>query len=154
MNRPNWSLVKELGEGMWSLEGIETLQEDWHNQLTWTLETLRNWTTYQRAYRQELDLAPPPDIFCRCAAWFFMHIPQQLEWGLKLTLLPACCLPISLTGLSCLTSVGEGVPSPAMTWGAMVGWDRGTSSYSEMNERQGGRRHMRGTGRRNFPTRM
>jgi hypothetical protein len=38
--------------------------------------------------------------------------PQQLEWGLSLTL----CLPVDpipLTGLPCLPSVGEETPSPA-----------------------------------------
>ena len=40
-----WSLgtlKKELVEGLMTLKGIGTLQEDQQSQLTWTLETLRD----------------------------------------------------------------------------------------------------------------
>ena len=53
----------------------------------------------------------------RCATWSLCVSFQQLKWRLSLKL-----NPVPLTGLNCLTSLGEDVPSPAMTWGAMVGW--------------------------------
>jgi hypothetical protein len=63
-----------------------------------------------------LPPSPPPHIHMQQlhSSLDSMWVPQQLERPCTST----CCLPVgpvSLAGLSCLASVGEGVPSPAVT---------------------------------------
>lgn len=53
-----------------------------------------------------------------------MCIPQQLQWGLALNLLPIFGIHFP-TGLPCLASVREDVPSPEVTLCAQVGWHPG-----------------------------
>ena len=46
--------------------------------------------------------------------------------------------PVLLTGLPCLATVGEDVPSPAVTWGASIGWYTGRGICPSQGRRVGG----------------
>jgi hypothetical protein len=57
----------------------------------------------------------------RYAAWSLWGSLYNWKMGLPWI----CCLlvdPVPLTGLTCLASVRETVPSLAVTWDAIVGW--------------------------------
>jgi hypothetical protein len=56
--------------------------------------------------------------------------------------------PVPLTRLPCLASVREGVPSPAVTRYARVGWYRGGGVALPLCEEKG---EEAGTGRRRVP---
>ena len=62
--------------------------------------------------------------------------PQQLEWGMSLTLLPVYG-SYSLTRLPCLASVGDDMPSPAVTSCARVVWY--AAGHPPSQRRRGGR---------------
>lgn len=63
-----------------------------------------------------------------CSLVLVQGLQQLEEKGLTETAL--------LTGLSCLASVGEDVPTPAETGGARLGWYPGrTSPFSEVKGR-------------------
>lgn len=74
---------------------------------------------------------------CRCTAWSSYGSPNNWSRGLPWL----CCLPMDcapLTGLSCLASEGEDVPSPQ--WLEVPGWvdSKGwTSPFSEVKRRVG-----------------
>ena len=118
------SLVEELGKGLRNLDGIGTPQEDQWCPLTWTLGDFQR-LSYQLKNIQGLDLG-----HLHIGSLVFMRIPQQLEQGLTLTLLPTCrCCPP--TELSWLASA-EDVPSPTVTRGVRLGWyTERTSPFSE-----------------------
>jgi len=86
------------------------------NQLLAQLETNQSMTlltTNQRAYKGWIQPSPPhTDV---ADVQFGLHAdPPTTEVGA----VPDCCLlvdPGPLIGLPCLASVGEGVPSPAVT---------------------------------------
>ena len=80
--------MEELGEGLRDPEGIASPQEDQQNQLTWTFGGSQR-LNHQPKSIHRLDLAPHP-MYVQMCSLVFMWVPQQLERGLSLTLLPGC----------------------------------------------------------------
>jgi len=132
--QPNikWSLgrlLEELGDGLRNLEGIGIPQGSQQNKLTWPLGVP--------------ETEPPTKEQAQAGPSFSLHICIRYEawspnnWSRSWPWL--CCLPVDpvpLTGLSCLASVGEGVPSPAATW--LPAWvDTGLGDAPLFSEEKG-----------------
>ena len=127
------SLLEELGEGLGNLEGAGTPQKTIRVNYPIPLGVPRN----EPSTKEHTRAGPRPLHICsRCAALSY----GGLVW--------LCCLPVdpvTLTGLLCLASVGEDVPSATVTWGAWVGWyPGGASIFSEVKERSIGDWEERG----------
>ena len=112
------SIVVELEEGLRNPKRTGIPQADEQSQFTWTLGDSQR-PNYQPKSIQGLDLSTQP----------LPHIESWPSWcspkNWSGDLLWLCCLylpPVFLIGLSCLTAVGEDLPSPTVTWGATVGW--------------------------------
>ena len=82
------SLVEELREGLRDLKRTGTPQEDQQSQLTWTLRGSQR-LNHQPKSMHGLDQGPLAHIYQTCSL-VFKQVPQQLEMGLSLNLLPAC----------------------------------------------------------------
>jgi hypothetical protein len=77
--------VEELESGLKSLEGIGAPQEAQQSQLTWTLECFQTLTPKEQTWA-----GPRPSTHVAYVQPCFDVDPQQLEWGLTLTLLLSC----------------------------------------------------------------
>ena len=88
--------MEESGEGLRDPKEKETPQEDQQSQLTWTLGGSQRLNHQPGTYMGSLN------ICSRCVV--FMWVPQQLEQGLSLDLLPVCRFHSS-SWLACLASV-------------------------------------------------
>ena len=93
-------------------------REDQQSQITWTLVSSQT-LSHQSKSILRLDLGSHTSS--RWAAWSSWGSPNNWSGGCPWT----CCLPVDpvpLTGLSCLASEEEDVPSLIETWCTRVGW--------------------------------
>jgi hypothetical protein len=107
-----------LGKGLRDPKRTGTPQEDQQSQPTWT-ETEPPTKNYTRAGPSHTLYSL--HICSKCVVWSSCRSPSNWSGGWPWLY----CLPMGpplLTRLSCMASVGRGVPSPVVTWGARVGW--------------------------------
>ena len=106
--------MKELGEGSRDPEGDRDSHEDQQSQLTCTHEVSYR-LNHQSKRIQRLDLTPQPQLTHTADLQRGLHVGLPTTRAEVYPDSVACLWILSLTGLSCLASLGEDEPSPVVT---------------------------------------